>query len=88
MKQPPYPPIVASHPLNLRIDLSASQATPGLATILGQILIDAGATVSYGDPRAVPMHPVTRKSLKGLHVHIDRLTWVRDEEAARWNPTP
>jgi hypothetical protein len=70
-----------------RIDIAANQATPAIATIIGEILKSHGAEIRYSDLRAAPTRPMKtgKRSLKGLTIHIDRLTWVRDEETERWS---
>lgn len=70
-------------PLAVRLSFDANRCTPSLASMIARVLRDAGATVTFGDNAAeMPEKPV--KTLEGLRVHIDRLTWVCDEEADRW----
>lgn len=54
--------------------------------MIARVLLEAGATVTFGN-NAAEMPERTSKLL-GLHVHIDRLTWVRDEESERWTDRP
>jgi hypothetical protein len=69
-------------PMAMRLTIDANKGTPALAGMLARLLVEAGATVTLGDSR-IDLSK-TRPNLAGLNVHIDRLTWVRDEEAARW----
>jgi hypothetical protein len=73
-------------PMVVRLDVAANIGTPALAGMIACLLTKAGATVTLGDPRIDQVSEV--KSLEGLHVHIDRLTWVRNEEAERWTKNP
>lgn len=66
----------------MRLTIDANKGTPALASLLARLLTDAGATVTLGDSR-IELASQSPK-LTGLKVHIDRLTWVRDEECARW----
>jgi hypothetical protein len=72
-------------PLHLRIDLSANRATPALAAMLTNVLIARGAWVTH-DKSDIPSNSFAESAvdLTGLHIHIGRMTWVRDEEATRW----
>lgn len=70
-------------PLQVRIDLSAAVATPAIASMIGRILIAAGAKVTANDKRVQLDAPI--QNLQGLEVHIDRITWVTETEAERWN---
>lgn len=69
-------------PPSLRLHIDGNKATPIFAAMLARVLTDAGATVTFSnrDISVVEKTP----NLAGLHVHIDRLTWVRDEEAEQW----
>lgn len=70
-------------PLSVRLSVDANRCAPSLASMIARVLRDAGATVTFGDNAAeMPEKPIT--TLRGLRVHIDRLTWVCDEEAERW----
>lgn len=74
---------LVSPSLSVRLSFEANLGTPWIASAIAKVLNDAGAFVTLGDNRAeMLIDPVP--TLAGLHVHIDRLTWVRDEEAARW----
>jgi len=70
-------------PMALRISIEGNRGTPLLASVIARILKDYGAHVTFGDNKA-EMPEKLSANLYGLHVHIDRLTWVRDEESARW----
>lgn len=78
---PPEPPS-----LIVRLDAAAPHATSGIVALIAQVLEDNGAQVTFGDPRGEEsrLSRVTNHGLKGLHVHFDRMTWVRQEEARRW----
>ena len=69
-------------PLAVRLSFEANRGTPALASMIARVLLEAGAKVTFG-PNAAEM-PERPCNLLGLHVHIDRLTWVRDEESERW----
>lgn len=69
-------------PLAMRLDVAANKSTPALTSMLVKLLQDAGAAVTWDDPRISQVeHKI---SLQGLRVHIDRLTWVHEVEAQRW----
>ena len=73
-------------PLAVRLSFEANRGTPALASMIARVLLEAGATVTFGNNAAeMPERPC---NLRGLHVHIDRLTWVRDEESERWTERP
>lgn len=73
-------------PLAVRLSFEANRGTPALASMIARVLLEAGATVTFGN-NAAEM-PERTSNLLGLHVHIDRLTWVRDEESERWTDRP
>jgi hypothetical protein len=69
-------------PIAVRIHIEANKGTPAIAGMIADILTAAGATVTASDKRVGL--GLSHRDIRGLKVHIDRLTWVRDEEAARW----
>lgn len=76
-------PLPSPAPTVARLSIDANHAGPILAAMIGRILSDAGAKVAFTRADITPLNkPI--KSLEGLTVVIDRVTWVRDEEAARW----
>lgn len=68
----------------LRIAFEGNKGTPALAQMVVALLKQAGAVITSEDDR-IDLCGATGlpKSLKGLHVHVDRITWVRDEEIDR-----
>lgn len=74
---------LVSPPMSVRLSFEANRGTPCIASIIAKVLSDAGAFVTFGE-NAAEMPSRSFRTLAGLHVHIDRLTWVRDEEAVRW----
>mgnify|MGYP003610122686 CR=1 FL=1 len=68
-----------------RLSLDSPAGGPALAELIASVLSLHGAKVSFRDRRCkLPNGPVKLDSLRGLHVHIERITWVRSEEAERW----
>jgi hypothetical protein len=76
-------------PLKVRLSVDATLGTPTVAAFIAHALQDAGAIVTFSDPRAAKDFAADIKpSLEGLNIHIGQLTWVRDEEAQRWGNQP
>lgn len=74
----PLPPKLEPTPIDSAITLEATLGGPALAGILGRVLIDAGAEVTFGDARCIKI-PLGRKpDLRGLKVHIARVVWVKE----------
>jgi hypothetical protein len=67
--------------IQIRISIDSTGGTPAIASMLKRILEDHGATVAYSDKR---IEETDRTDLRGLRVFIDRLTWVKREDADRW----
>lgn len=69
-------------PISIRLNIDGNKGTPAIAGMIADLLASAGATVTASDKRIG--RGLKCRDLRGLRVHIDRLTWVRDEEAQRW----
>jgi hypothetical protein len=67
----------------VRLNVQATSSTPILACMLGELLKQHGAEVTYTDERC--NFDVSRPvNLAGLKVNIGQLTHVTENEAVRW----
>lgn len=72
--------------MKIRLDIAAQNGGPAIASLLAQLLTEAGATV-------IPMNPRTDTTLTvqspvklgGLTVYMDRVTQVSENETERWS---
>jgi hypothetical protein len=77
--------IITAKPIVVRVKMDSPLAGPAIAELLARVLNAAGATVSFYKDLGSKIDDSDVPTLKGLHFHLERPTWVREEEVVRWN---
>ena len=70
--------------VHLRLTLEGNSGAPMLAAMLGALLAERGALVTYDSTEVAESGAKPPADLTGLHVHLGRCIWVRNEEVATW----